>query len=793
MLTKSKNNLLINLFILILFVLFVALIVTCVPFGMQSIAQADSSNYQIILPAKNYMQFSNPSAYFYSNGTHYVKDEERIIILDTEATFINADFNVKSMVTFNGFLIINTGENFTKINLADKTISNLTLASITTDYELSTCGGNLFAINRNNGNTVVFDSSFSKINEQTVEAFTQCRTYATSNYIYSVWFKFDINTGAHFNVSRTVPDLTTSEKLFEISFLNKIYVGNYIYICSDSDLTAYDNDGNVIFTEDLQTSNLELYAESNNLFALNKTAKSIDCYSADENGLTHTYSIQKSGVGTHFNGIENAVKSGANVAVADSNGIYFNDKFIEIQNPVSVCTFNGKLCYSKDDNLYVYDGYATTSLNVSEPIVDLAACDKYLFALTANSVYAFDGQSVKLLKNAGGKKIATTKSGNLIYVLSSTFKAYTLDGEEATFPFNEPTENIVDFDIDFIGNLITATQNSLIKYTRSLLQFEKTSEVPLAKENYSLGEIKSVSISGENECIFSTTMDFLGITNVFNFVTENNYTPTIPPETNSVCNSKTNKNTFFYKDYKNFESVEEIAENSKLISLEKADENFTYVLWGNKLGYVKTDDVTDVEDTWSGANVLKVMLQKTRLYVFPSQEYSEYITVENGTKLTVIGEGYQNDQNWYKVSFNDKKYYVVVAGLAFDSEQVLTKEKAVYGRAKSSKVGTKVSLYSLPDEKSTITDNIIDGKELTIIGEEINGFYKVKIGTQNGYIKTENLKFGGLTNVQIISITCASVAIVTGIVILVITTKLKKKKDADLKDNVERPKNTRKM
>ena len=167
--TKFKNNLLINLFILISFV---ALFVTCVSFGVQSIAKADSSNYQIILPAKNYMQFSSPSAYYYSNGTHYVKDEERIIILDTEATFINASFNVKSMMTFNGFLIINTGENFKKINLADKTISNLALDSITTDYELSACGGNLFAINRNNGNTVVFNSSFSKINEQTVEAFT---------------------------------------------------------------------------------------------------------------------------------------------------------------------------------------------------------------------------------------------------------------------------------------------------------------------------------------------------------------------------------------------------------------------------------------------------------------------------------------------------------------------------------------------------------------------------------------------------------------------------------------------
>lgn len=761
---------------------FIALFLPCV-YNDAFIAQADSSNYDIILPDSNYVQFVDPVAYFCENGIHYVKDGNRIIVIKDANTinstaFINAEYAVKSMVVCFNFLIINTGKKFVKINLNDNTSSDLLLENATVDYNLLKCGNYLFAINRISGDTIVYDSTFTKIKNQTVKAFTQCELYSANGYVFSVWIDFNLSTGVHFIVSKTSPDLTTVN-LFEISSLNKIYVGNYIYVSSDNALTAYDENGSKVFTAEMQTENSEIYAENDKLNVLNKSEKSIDCFTATKDGLTIEKSVRTSGKNGHFDNINGAIKSGDSIAVVDSNGLYFENNFIETANSDSVCFYKEKICYSSDSNFFITDGTSSTIIDVGCKISDIAACDDFVFILTEDAVYEFDGQNVKPLLNFGGKKIATTKSGNLVYVLNSTtgFKAFTTDGEEAVFPFNEAVDDVIDFDIDYVGNLLIVKNNSAIKYKRSLLQFEKESEIALSKENYLLGDIKSVSVSGENEFIFSTTMNFVGKSSTFSFVTENNYVPTLPPEINSVCNAITNKQTFFYKDYKNYESVEEISDKSKIIFLENADENFSYVLWGNKVGYVKTSDVTKTEDAWNGDSVLRVMLQKTRLYYFPSQEKSEYITVENGTKLIIVGEGYQNEQNWYKVQYDGKKYYVIVAGLAFDSEQALTNEKAAYGRAKSSKVGTKVALYSLPDEKSTLITNIIDGKELTIIGEEINGFYKVKIGTQTGYVKTENLKWGGLTNVQIISITCAAVAIVAGIIILIVTTKLKKKKD----------------
>ena len=76
---------------------------------------------------------------------------------------------------------------------------------------------------------------------------------------------------------------------------------------------------------------------------------------------------------------------------------------------------------------------------------------------------------------------------------------------------------------------------------------------------------------------------------------------------------------------------------------------------------------------------------------------------------------------------------------------------------------------------------------MNVKGKQVNGCYKVKIGTQNGYIKASEIKIGGLTNAQIIGITCAAIAVVAGIVIPIITTKVKKKKDAENKTDEIKP------
>ena len=132
-----------------------------------------------------------------------------------------------------------------------------------------------------------------------------------------------------------------------------------------------------------------------------------------------------------------------------------------------------------------------------------------------------------------------------------------------------------------------------------------------------------------------------------------------------------------------------------------------------------------------------------------------------------------------EIKYDSKKYFVKVSEVALDAPTALTNEPTEYGRAKADKIGQKVNLYALPDSDSSVIDKLIDGKELTVFSKQVNGFYKVQIGTQIGYIKASQVKFGGLTNAQIIAIVCVSVALVVGIVIFIVTTNLKKKKDGD--------------
>lgn len=783
--------------ILILTLIFIVACAACLLFACNSVAYADeSSNYEIVLPDKNYAQFKEPSAYLFANGSHFVADSGKIVRFDanakndgyTAAKFYNVDFTIKSMTYFENSILINSGSEFKKLNLTDGTIDTLTLDGVTADYDLFASGGLLIAVCRSNGQTKTFDGSFSKIADQTVEAFTYSRIYALSDFVYSLWFKFDLESGAHYFVSKVNPQTFETSTLFETSALNKLCVGSsFVYVLSEGKIDAYDFEGNSIFSQNVAFDDSNVYANGNFVYVLNKQDKSIDTFTADINGLTHSYSIRQNGDGAHFTNVKSAIKTANGIIVTDVDGLYYSGETVLAENADAVCRFNGKVYFSAGENLVSYDGTATESLNVGEKITDIAAGGTGVFILTENSILKYDGIAISEFKNVGGRKIAMADSGNMIYVLDDSFTAYTIDGQTATFPFNESVENIVDFDIDFIGNLLIAEKTKLVYYTRSLLNFDKTAEIVLQKQNFDLGELTSVSISGENECVFTTTNDFVGKTNTLSFITESNYSSTTPPKAESVSNAVINKTSFFYKDYKNFESVEEIGKNSKIIALNSADENFTYVLWGKKLGYIKTADVTLTADEWTKQNNLKVVIAVAKLYDYPSQEFSPFITVAKGTKLTIIGEGYQNEQSWYKVEYDGKKYYVNVSGLSFDTEHALTNEKTVYGRATAAKIGEKVTLYALPDKNSTIVDYIIDGKELTVIGEQVNGFYKVKIGTQNGYIKVSEIKIGGLTNAQIIGITCAAVAVVAGVVILIITTKVKKKKDAENKTDEDKP------
>ena len=742
-----------------------------------NVAMADENdNYEIIYPSTDYIQLTSPSSYFY-DGSHYIYDSSRIIALGDTLSFYNIDCNVKQFVKSGENFIINTGDSFKKLSTTTGACEDITLGSATADFILYTYGSlsNIIAINNVTGETIVFDDSFSPVKEQTLPYLANSYTYCFENFIYSVSINFTVETGLKFYVYKTDIETFSRQTLFEIEAHGRIFVGNKIAVLQGDSLFFYDENGADYGSMEI-AYNFDAFADANGLYIFNYDEDKIDIYDT-QNEVEHIKTISQTSLS---NLPSDAIEVDGSLYFTDNNGLNTikdnKQETIAAQNATSVCNVQNKIYYAAGNFVYT----DSASYNFDSPVLSVDADDDTVYALTANGIYTIKDDKLNLFTAlSNGRKIVANSEGSLVYVLTDTeIKAFTKEKTAVAFPFNGNCSLISDFDVDYVGNLVTVTRDGVLtKYVRTVSSFEKEGEITLSLDNYQTGNISSVFITEDGKVIFTSDKSIVGKCPYFEFVTKDTFESVPAPQPQFADTTKTNKATLFYLNPNNFEYVEELPSDTRVIKLAALDETFSYVLKDGTFGYIKTADLTLIPD-YEGGLALKALHSKATLYDYPDAS-ADFIEVPKNTKLTVCGESYFNLITYYKVEYDSKKYFVKVSEVALDAPTALTNEPTQYGRAKADKIGQKVNLYALPDSDSSVIEKIIDGKELTVFSELINGFYKVQIGTQIGYIKASQVKFGGLTNAQIIAIVCVSVAIVVGVVIFIVTTKLKKKKEKE--------------
>ena len=737
---------------------------------------AETDNYEIIYPTSDYIQLTAPTAYFY-DGTHYVYDSSKIVALGDTTAFYPVECDVKQFVKSGDYFIINTGSSFKKLSLTTGALEDVVLDAVTTEYILYTYGefSRLLAINNVTGEVVAFDDSLLPVKSQTVSYLANSYTYCRQNYIYSVSINFTVETGLKFYVYKTDISDFSCQSLFEISAHGRVFVGNKIAVLQGDDLFFYDESGTEYSSLKI-TSAFDAFADENGFYLFNYDENKIDVY-ATESEIEHKKTISQTCMSNQPN---DAIEVDGTLYFTDSNGLNIikdgKAEIVEASNATSVCYVQGQVCYAAGNLVY----FGNESYNLDSPVLSVDADDDTIYALTQNGIYTIKDEKLNLFTAlSNGRKIVANSEGSLVYVLTDTeIKAFTKEKTPVAFPFNGNCSLISDFDVDYVGNLVTVTYDGVLsKYVRKVSSFEKEGEITLNLEHYQTGNVSSVFITEDGRLIFTSDKSFAGKCSHFEFTTKETFETVPAPTPQCADTTKTNKTTLFYLNPNNFEYVEELPQDTRVIKLAILDDTFSYVLKGGTFGYIKTEDLTLIPD-YDGGLGLKVLHSKATLYNYPDTS-ADSIEVPKNTKLTVCGESYFNLITYYKVEYDSKKYFVKVSEVALDAPTALTNEPTEYGRAKADKIGQKVNLYALPDSDSSVIDKLIDGKELTVFSKQVNGFYKVQIGTQIGYIKASQVKFGGLTNAQIIAIVCVSVALVVGIVIFIVTTKLKKKKDGD--------------
>jgi hypothetical protein len=170
-----------------------------------------------------------------------------------------------------------------------------------------------------------------------------------------------------------------------------------------------------------------------------------------------------------------------------------------------------------------------------------------------------------------------------------------------------------------------------------------------------------------------------------------------------------------------------------------------------------------------------------KLYVNPMTD--NCIILTKGTDLKVLDDGGYADGKWVRVEYKGKVFYADKSCLDQKTSSKPTPEPEKpqepekvnkdYGRAKASRVGEFVNLYSA-DDSNIIVTQVADGTKLEVV-EKIGDYYKVIYENNEVLIHKDQFKLEGLTTVQIIAIILSVVVVLSGGLIFMVTSLSKKK------------------
>ncbi|MDD4839727.1 MAG: hypothetical protein PHE93_03540 [Clostridia bacterium] len=767
-----------------------------------------TSNFELIFPTENYYQIDTNSILATDSSTLAIYNPtiDRITVFG-ESSYVLICNEATSLVVFGDYIFAKNSLGYEQFDLTTKSsLGQAELVGAPDNYILYSNGNTLFAVN-DFGAMRAYSSDFNFVATTNSTALIDSTIASKNTKLYSIDYSNSINKFVVQAID-ALNSCSQTEILQRDENYTHFSVDNYIYVAySRNNMTTvsiYSIGGAFIGTQSFDYEIKTMIASESKIYVLNKASTAVYCYSILTASQTVSFQLDrtiasKSNDNTHLSSPSDILKIENTTYIADTE----NNRLVTLTKtnestammtipftaPTSIAQgANGVYVASQNRVSFVKNGEIEyeISLSVSDTILSVATTDK-LYALTSNAVFVLEDGTFKVFKSINDAvKLAASANGNILYVLTSTtVKAFNEEGKDISTPLTFSENSVADIDIDYVGNLYAiTTSGKLVENIRSLGTYQSSTENQLMHETVSNGTPTALSIGDDGRLYFATSESFVAFTSIFAPATSSSFTPTTSPQINAstqIFTAETNKTTFFLLDPKNYEYIEEVEVNTIVVCFEDTSENanFVYAIYGTKIGYINKEDLTETTQELPVTTNVKTLHPLCKIYLYPLNSLSTPSTiVEKGTVLEIIGNvsNFTNPSNWFMVKYNSNQIgYIIATDVTDNNGSALIEGYAVYGKAKASRIGERVSIYALPDSDSSVLDSVTDGTELQVLDESTyEGYIKVKCGSIVGYVLANEIKMGGLTTAQIIALVISCVTAVVALAIFIVTSRLKK-------------------
>ena len=764
-------------FILALSIVFIVLA------SMSLVSSASTST--TILPNGYYIPLSNP--------TTVISREEVCAIVDDDAIYLIKDTSIYSHslegATTSYAIVGDTLYFAYQSGDSDTTVGTLSMLDFSSqNVSLPDCDVILVS----NGNNLYY-SAGSKLYDfdthDTILTYSKLAEATSLDMVGEVLYLTTLD-GTY------TCDISSGEKtkLIDHTSTSIDVVGDALYMVDEYTLTIFS-----MLDNSMLTYTLPYQITTTDSISYNTTTQKL--YLIDsQNDIVYSYALSPTltlcdTIGSHGQSIDrlNSPKdiyySNNTIYVADSENnriLSLSDDEeiigdISISSPISVVA-HSEMIYSTDgSSIYRIspsgrDTYSKEGVDILSIAVNGGGS---LYALSNDTIWSLNDEVLTTYAMVeGAKNIAFSPIGYTLYVSTHDTVHRYLNGntilDSITLDDVEIYGEIIDMDIDYLGNIYLlrqTTSNTITKLANTQNGYELggiyTINPTIPNATYDAMCIQGsdiLCISTNSHSMIRVTDDDIDIATDEDILAVT--TPDIDLEDKTPLSSpltiKTlNANTYVYTNPNNSESIRLVDSDTKVIVLSEDTvyDGYTYILYGDKCVFAKTDMLTSINDTTPSMIDAVTSWGHTKLYKYPIENDNYLITtLPRNTQVKCTGSAYGYDNGkWISISYEDNTYYIKSSGtlLPLSNNQEVARYDA---KISAQSLGGSVDIYLLPTSNSQVIASVIDGTQVltyeliktseqyTKISVEIDGVTVV------GYVLTSNLSTASITTPQLIAV-----------------------------------------
>ena len=762
----------------------IAVVLTMVVFSYGNLAVAEEIS--LVYPTNGYLQAENVDSIGVNQSYIVTADNENKIISYTGDACGNLDFgtfndNAVKIFVFGDTAVIK-GENAFYTTHLDSDNVTIEKTDLFNDCYFATDGTSLFV--HKSGKVDVYDDSLALTTTYENKIFNGTPVItASSNTIYSFAVDYEFDFLHIFDTASQ-----QAESILHTRVYNAI-IGKVIYAHNGKNIILIDPENYEIVDTALTEQNYTAFGEC---VYIAKGSEGYDKYAYADGALTlvgnHSYTGNTL---DRLNTPSSSIMLGDTLIITDT----LNDRLLyvgasvdslSLNKPTAIAEGNGKLYVATADGITIVENktvVGTIKTNLS--IIDIFYSDG-MYVLAKDGVYLnIIGSLHKIFDVNNARAIYVDE---LYYILTDAqvvVARSTSLGLEKTdlLSFNTSGYTPVDVLADKVGNVyVLGDDNTIHCYKWQDVIASSidgsaplSTDVPLESKAYNF-TVKSMAEMGDKIVI---TTEENALISVSNPMTKSKQAPSsIDTENTTVGTYISTEKTYFMTNDNDGKTAVKIGAGLTFVCYEI--DGLLYTSFEGKKGFVANVNSVTASTACAGEYVAKDTI---KLYANPMTD--DGIVVSQGTSINVVDNGGFDDESWVRVEYNGKAYYTQMSGLekktsskpapAPQTPELPEKVSKDYGRAKSSRAGELVSLFSVADS-NVVVARVTDGTRLEVV-EKIGDFYKVKYDEGEVLIHKDQFKLDGLTTVQIIAIVLSVVVVLAGGLIFMVTSLSKKKEE----------------